>query len=91
MEFWIGLSVGMHLGKLLAQYLEKFGVAYGLLDQGTAEKVKNFEIREAGDLAKVARGVSSVAEDEGGEGEGLAEQLEKVAEEVAEIAEEVGD
>ena len=40
MEFWIGLSVGMHLGKVIAEYLEKFVAAYGLLDPATAEKAK---------------------------------------------------
>jgi hypothetical protein len=40
MEFWIGLSVGMHLGKVVAEYLEKFVEAYGLLDPATAEKAK---------------------------------------------------
>ena len=40
MEFWIGLSVGMHLGKVLAEYLEKFCKAYGLLDPTAAEKAE---------------------------------------------------
>ena len=40
MEFWIGLSVGMHLGKVIAEYLEKFGKAYGLLDTAAAEKAE---------------------------------------------------
>ena len=35
MEFWIGLSAGMHLGKFIAEYLEKFGKAYGLLDSSS--------------------------------------------------------
>jgi hypothetical protein len=91
MEFWIGLSVGMHLGKILAQYLEKFGVAYGLLDQRTAGKVRELESLEEGDLEHIARGLASASEDEGGESEGIAGELERVAEEVAEIAEEVGD
>jgi hypothetical protein len=38
MEFWIGLSVGMHLGKVLADYLEQIAEAYGLVDKATAEK-----------------------------------------------------
>jgi len=39
MEFWIGLSVGMHLGKVIADYLEKFVDAYGLLDPKTVGKI----------------------------------------------------
>jgi hypothetical protein len=35
MEFWSGLSVGMHLGKVIADYLQKFVEAYGLLDATT--------------------------------------------------------
>jgi hypothetical protein len=46
MEFWIGLSVGMHLGKILAGYLEQFGKAYGLLDSAAAERAeKKIEFR----------------------------------------------
>jgi hypothetical protein len=40
MDFWIGLSVGMHLGRVLADYLEKFGKSYGLLDAETVEKAE---------------------------------------------------
>jgi hypothetical protein len=40
MEFWIGLSVGMHLGKVIAEYLEKFVEAFGLLDVASEEKAK---------------------------------------------------
>ncbi len=43
MEFWIGLSVGMHLGKVIADHLEKFIEAYGLLDTGTIQKVQEIE------------------------------------------------
>lgn len=43
MEFWIGLSVGMHLGKVIAEYLEKFGEAYGLLESKTAERIDRIE------------------------------------------------
>jgi hypothetical protein len=59
MEFWIGLSVGMHLGKILADYLEKFGVAYGLLSQETSKKLDAFEeaTREIGAI------IDEVAED----------------------------
>jgi len=43
MEFWIGLSVGMHLGKVIADYLQKFVEAYGLLDATTLKEVKEIE------------------------------------------------
>ena len=43
MEFWIGLSVGMHLGKILAGYLEKFGMAYGLLTEETSRDIDDVE------------------------------------------------
>ncbi len=59
MEFWIGLSVGMHLGKILADYLEKFGLAYGLLGQETVKELDEFEeaAREIGEI------VDTVAQD----------------------------
>ncbi len=40
MEFWIGLSVGMQLGKVMADYLEKFFQAHGILDAATVEKAE---------------------------------------------------
>jgi hypothetical protein len=43
MEFWIGLSVGMHLGKVLADYLQRFVDAYGLLDMKTIGEIKEIE------------------------------------------------
>jgi hypothetical protein len=52
MEFWIGLSVGMHLGKVIAEYLEKLVAAYGLLDPVTAEKVKE-KIQRRGEMGEV--------------------------------------
>ncbi len=52
MEFWIGLSVGMHLGKVIAEYLEKFVEAYGLLDPATAEKAKE-EIERRAEMGKI--------------------------------------
>jgi hypothetical protein len=39
MEFWIGLSVGMHLSGVIADYLQKFGEAYGLLEPTTVRKI----------------------------------------------------
>ena len=45
MEFWVGLSVGMHLGKIVADYLQKFVDAYGLLDATTLKEIN--EIGEA--------------------------------------------
>jgi hypothetical protein len=52
MEFWIGLSVGMHLGKVIADYLEKFVEAYGLLDRDTAEKAKE-KIARRGEIGEM--------------------------------------
>lgn len=53
MEFWLGLSVGMHLGRVLADYLERFGKAYGLLDSATVEKAeRKIELRS--ELAAIA-------------------------------------
>ena len=43
MEFLIGLSVGMHLGKVVAGYLEKLIKAYGLLDEETIEEIDRIE------------------------------------------------
>ena len=40
MEFWIGLSIGMHLGKVIAEYLEKLVETFGLLDAASEEKAK---------------------------------------------------
>jgi hypothetical protein len=52
MEFWIGLSVGMHLGKVIAEYLEKFVEVYGLLDPATAEKAKE-KIERRAEMGKI--------------------------------------
>jgi hypothetical protein len=52
MEFWIGLSVGMHLGKVLADYLQRFVDAYGLLDTKTLGEIKEIEDLE-GKLSSV--------------------------------------
>ncbi len=91
MEFWIGLSVGMHLGKLIAQYLEKLGNAYGLLDKKTDEKANKLEDEEEGDLEKVTKGLAAAVQDEAEHEPSLTQELQKVAEEISEIAEEVGD
>ncbi len=47
MEFWIGLSVGMHLGKVIADYLGKCVEALGLLDPETCKEIKEVEELEA--------------------------------------------
>jgi hypothetical protein len=52
MEFWIGLSVGMHLGRVIADYLEKLELAHGLLDFATAEKVRE-KIRRRGEIGEI--------------------------------------
>jgi len=46
MEFWIGLTAGMHLGKVIADYLAKFVEYCGLLDSGTIEEIKEIEEEE---------------------------------------------
>ena len=43
MEFWIGLSVGMHLGGFIAKHLESFVESRGLLSQETCEEIKRIE------------------------------------------------
>jgi hypothetical protein len=43
MEFWVGLSVGMHLGKLVADYLQKFIEAHGLVDATTLKEIMYIE------------------------------------------------
>jgi hypothetical protein len=43
MEFWIGLSVGMHLGSLVAKHLERFIEERGLLSPQTCEIIKSIE------------------------------------------------
>ncbi len=52
MEFWIGLSGGMHLGRVIADYLEKFDVAHGLLDPASAEKAKE-KIKRRGEIGEI--------------------------------------
>ena len=52
MEFWIGLSVGMHLGRVIADRLEKFDEEYGLLDATSAEKAKE-KIRRRGEIGEI--------------------------------------
>ena len=54
MDFWIGLSIGMHLGRVLADYLEQFGKAYGLLDSATLERAeRKIEFRsELGEIVE---------------------------------------
>ncbi len=47
MEFWIGLSVGMHLGGFLAKHLENFIESRGLVSQATCEEIKRIEEVEA--------------------------------------------
>ena len=47
MEFWIGLSVGMHLGGFLAKHLENLIESRGLLSQVTCEEIKRIEEVEA--------------------------------------------
>ncbi len=59
MEFWIGLSVGMHLGRVLAEYLEKFGSAYGLLSEETRKEIDEIEETALG-FGKI---IDKVAED----------------------------
>jgi hypothetical protein len=52
MEFWIGLSVGMHLGRVIADRLEKFYEDYGLLDAASAEKAKE-KIKRRGEIGEI--------------------------------------
>jgi hypothetical protein len=47
MEFWIGLSIGMHLGKVIANYLERYGLAYGLLSRETVAVLDRIEELES--------------------------------------------
>lgn len=54
MEFWVGLSVGMHLGKVIADYLQKFVKAHGLLDART--------IKEMDEIEEAAKELSSIAD-----------------------------
>lgn len=58
MEFWIGLSVGMHLGKVIADYLEKIIEAYGLLDSEAIRETKEIEEVES----RIGSIVDAVAE-----------------------------
>lgn len=55
MEFWIGLSAGMHLGRVIAEYLQKLIDAYGLLPPSTIDRITKLE--RAGDE------VSSIIDD----------------------------
>ncbi|HMK36845.1 MAG TPA: hypothetical protein VK463_17355 [Desulfomonilaceae bacterium] len=59
MEFWIGLSVGMHLGKVLADYLEKLVESYGLFDPVTAEKAKE-KIARRGEIGEIVESLVDV-------------------------------
>jgi hypothetical protein len=53
MEFWVGLSVGMHLGKVIADYLEKFIETTGLLSETTLNGVREIEEAEAGIISVI--------------------------------------
>jgi hypothetical protein len=57
MEFWIGLSVGMHLGKIIADCLEKFGLAYGLLGEETVKDLDSYQ-EAATQIGNIAGGVA---------------------------------
>jgi hypothetical protein len=52
MEFWIGLSAGMHLGKIIADYLEKTVEAYGLLDSSAIERARE-KIERRGEMSAI--------------------------------------
>ena len=56
MEFWVGLSVGMHLGKVIADYLQKFIKTHGLLDATT--------LKEIDEIEAAAKEISSIADTE---------------------------
>ena len=43
MEFWIGLSVGMHIGSVITKHLERFIEAQGLLAAGTRKIIDRIE------------------------------------------------
>jgi hypothetical protein len=43
MEFWVGLSLGMHLGRIIADVLEKIGREYGLLDTKAEHEIEQIE------------------------------------------------
>jgi hypothetical protein len=43
MEFWVGLSVGMHLGKIIADYLQKCVDASGILSPEAREEIAEIE------------------------------------------------
>jgi len=43
MEFWIGLSIGMHLGGLVVKHLERLFEAQGLLSAETCETIDYVE------------------------------------------------
>lgn len=47
MEFWIGLSVGMHLGRFIAEYLQKCVEACGLLSPSTVQEIAEVEKLES--------------------------------------------
>ncbi|MGB6065812.1 MAG: hypothetical protein WBG50_13490 [Desulfomonilaceae bacterium] len=46
MEFWIGLSVGMHLGRVIAENLEKIVKTYGILSPTTCKEIGEIEAAE---------------------------------------------
>jgi len=56
MEFWIGLSVGMHLGRVIAECLEKFNEAYGVLTPTTVKKIERIE-SAAGEVTSMVESV----------------------------------
>jgi len=43
MEFWIGLSVGMHIGSVITKHLERLIEAHGLLSPATRKIIDRFE------------------------------------------------
>jgi len=57
MEFWIGLSVGMHLGRIIADYLQKIVDASGILSPAAREEIAELEKVEEGVGSLIDRAV----------------------------------
>ena len=46
MEFWIGLLVGIHLGKVVVHHLQDYLVSSGAISQETEELLEEIEAVE---------------------------------------------
>jgi hypothetical protein len=54
MEFWVGLLIGMHLGKFFGEILEKHLESSGIIDHETHEMLDQIEDLEEDVVGHIA-------------------------------------